>query len=153
MSKLRPTSGREWRKAREEGELFPLPSGAVVRIRPVSIERLIAGGHFPDALTAEAQKVLFEQQEREEEPDLAALFRDSEAIYNVVCKAALVEPRIVDDPQADDEIGIDDLSYQEKEAVYRTAQQPAMQLRRFCQRQIERLEAVPDGEGDGDAAE
>ena len=153
MATLQPTSGRELRRIRREGELLPFPSGLVVRVRPVSVEKLIIGGHFPDALTAEAQKVLFEGQGDAGEVDLATLLADSEAVYDVVCKAALVEPRIVDKPKADDEIGIDDLSYKEKESIYMAAQQPAMQLRKFCQKQVAKLEAVPDGEGDGDPAE
>lgn len=144
---LRPTLGIEWRKPRREGVLVPLPSGNVARIRPVALDVMIASGQIPDVLTPLAAKTLWTEVEADQIGNVAEMATGMADLFNVVCRAAFVEPRIVDDPQAEDEIGIEDIDFQDKAAVFQLAIGPARQLELFRERQEAAMAALRAGEG------
>jgi len=154
----RPTRGVEWRKPREEGFTLALPSGNVARIRPVALDVLLRQGAVPDLLTSWVAKTIYEGVDTEELDRLLGaenLVEQSDemlSLIDAICTAAFVEPRIVEDPQEDDEIAIEDVELGDRGAVFSLAVLPAQALRSFLERQAAGVEPVPDGDGDGPAA-
>lgn len=149
------TPASEFRRGRELGELITLaPTGRVVRMHTVKPAHLLRLGTIPDVLANLVMKMLYGQitdaeyreffnlQERKEH---AVEMADS---LRVVCTAALIEPSIVENPQGDDEIAIDDLEDSEQRIIFDLALLEASSLSRFRRRQEELMEPVDDGEGD-----
>lgn len=146
------TPGAAFRAMREQGVVQTLPSGRVVRMRTVTPDRLLRLGHIPDILTPFALGLLYGKdpdveavqflQPREQAQEAIAML-DSIA---VVCRAALVSPRVVDDPQAEDEIAIEDLTIDERGWVFRLALWPAEMLKSFRFQPSGNVETLPDGQ-------
>lgn len=153
------TLGANWRKPREEGFVFPLPSGNVARLRPVMLDMLLAQGKVPDLLTGEIANMVFEgfdvpKIEAMMAPDnLVKLSAEWVELINTICTEAFLEPRIVDNPQADDEISIGDLELVDRGHVFSIAILPAGAMAAFFRRQSARMATLQDDEGDGDPAE
>lgn len=163
---IRPTRGIDWRKPREEGYLLALPSGESLlpsgnfaRIRPVALDVLLRQGTIPDLLTPFVAKMIYEGVDTKELDALLSVEKLAEqsdemlALIDAICIAAFLEPRIVADPQADDEIAIEDVELADRGTVFSLAVLPANDLRRFLERQASSVEPVPDGDGDGAEAE
>lgn len=168
---LRPTSGKEWRTARTTGTPIQLPhSGHIAIVRPVEPGQLIKQGEVLDILSPLVSTMLFEgtdaglaqiQQAVSDASgdDPTALQRaianlgSLERMCDIVCRAAFLNPRIVDDPQADDEIALDDLALQDKIHVTNLSLAGAIALERFRYQPAPDVAAVPDGEGDGQPAQ
>lgn len=147
-----PTSGLAWRKPREEGYVVKLePSGHYVRMRPAALDVLIASGKIPDLLTPAAADALWGDRllNSAEVKGLLAeakAAKDFTSLVNLVVRASVMEPRIVDNPQADDEISLEDIEFPDKLLIYQLAIQPVTVLNSFRDRQIADVEALPDGE-------
>lgn len=145
---LTPVSGAALRAVREQGVLQELPSGIVVRMRPVKPAHLLRLGKIPDVLTPLVLKVLYGQAQQRDFNDFLSLREQrDEALavvesVRVVCTAALVEPRIVDDPQADDEIHIDDLDAADQAWIFNLAFLEAKELRSFRRGQAPDVEPM-----------
>ena len=92
-----------------------LPSGRVVRIRPAKPRALLALGQLPDELAELAVAMVYGQLTREQWialftlPDRIDQARARLETLRALCTAALVYPRLVEHPQADDEMHFDDL--------------------------------------------
>jgi len=159
MSEMQPTRGIDWRKPREEGYLLALPSGNTARIRPVALDVLLRHGEIPDILTPLIAKMIYEGVDTDELDRLLSVETLAEqsdemlALIDAICTASFVQPRIVDEPQAEDEIAIADVDLADRGTVFSLAVLPARHLRSFCERQAAGVEAVPDGDGDGPAPE
>jgi len=155
----RPTRGIDWRKPREEGFLLALPSGNSAKIRPVALDVLLRQGKVPDLLTPFVAKMIYEGVDTDELDKLLSVEKLAEqsdemlALIDAICAAAFLEPRIVAEPQAEDEIAIEDVELADRGTVFSLAMLPANDLRRFLERQAPSLEPVPDGDGDGPAPE
>lgn len=148
MSKsTRPTSGRQWRKAREEGIVVTLPSGNIARLRPVALDVMLANGQMPDLLAPIAAKSLWDEIDTEKIAGMVDMAKGMADLFGIVCKAALLEPRVVDNPTADDEIALDDIEFQDKAAIFQLAIAPTRALELFRRQQEQRLAAVHDGQG------
>jgi len=132
--KRRPTSGAEWRKPREEGFLVHLLSGNMARIRPVALDVLLRQGEIPDLLTPWVAKTIYEGVDTDELDKLLnveTLVEQSDemlSLIDAICTAAFVEPRIVADPQAEDEIHITDVELADRGSVFSLAVLPAKEL-------------------------
>lgn len=154
---LVPTSGREWRQAREEGFVVMLPSGRVVRMQPVSLEKLIIYGEIPDTLVPLAAGSLWvgvNPEENKDDPEaVRKLLKDADELFGLICRASFMEPVITDEPQADNEIHIDDLEFRDKVQGFEYAQLPSVSLRNFRDEQEKLLAALRNGQDDGAAAE
>jgi len=155
----RPTRGIDWRKPREEGFLLALPSGNTVRIRSVALDVLLRQGKVPDLLTPFIAKTIYDGVDTKQLDEMLSIENLAEqsdemlALIDAICVAAFLEPRIVDDPQAEDEISIEDVELADRGTVFSLAMLPANDLRRFLDRQAASLEPVSDGNGDGPAPE
>jgi len=106
------------------------------------LDRLAAAGKIPDFLTPMVYKLTFHQLGAPE-PEFKS---DEEFIelVNIVAPAALLEPRIVENPQSPDEIALDDLDFGDRTAIYMLAKQPLEVLHRFRLQQAGDVEPLPD---------
>lgn len=109
------TSGKDWRSASDAQEIT-LPSGKVALLKKPDVLELIADQDMPDLITnqlmsnltgAPAAKV---EVKREDMPKMLN-------ILNKMCKACFVEPRIVDNAAAEDEIELRHIDFNDKVAV------------------------------------
>lgn len=148
-----PTSGKEWRKAREEGFPFRLDSGRMVRLRPVSLAALIRRGDIPNLLIPVVADMLW-RKSRTDDRTAEQMAADDSAeeekwffdLSGVIIRDCLVAPRVVDNPQADDEISLDDISFSDQLAIYRFAKLPAEVLEMFLPQQNGDVATLPAGE-------
>jgi hypothetical protein len=145
---ITPTAGNLWRREREAGEVVALSSMHTARLRPVALDMLITTGEIPDILTPLAEKALWGDTFRKEGSDKELI-----DLINIIVPMAMVSPKVVDNPQADDEIGLNDLDFLEKYTIFCYVTQPAEVLRRFRLEQEASLGSVSDSEGVGDATE
>lgn len=160
---IKPMLGKAWRKVREEGEVGILPSGKPVRGRTVlPIHILELGEDVPDILTALALKLFYGKASYKE----VLAFRDvrenaEEALkvgkaLKIVTRAFLLEPRVVDEPLADDEISIDDVEPADQAAIWDVAFMGADALSKFFRESREQdsdLQGVAESEPVSPAAE
>jgi len=147
------TPASEFRKGREVGEVVTLPStNRKVRMRTVKMDRLLELGDIPDVLSNLVVESLYGEMTNEKYRQFFTLVERKEhalemtRALKIVCTAALIEPKIVDDPQADDDISIDDLEYTERRVIFDLALLEASGLSRFRQRQEEDLESMDNVE-------
>lgn len=154
------TPAAEFRRVRTQGEKITIPStGRIVRMRTVKPAYLLRLGKIPDPLaelvirllygqlTNEQYQAFFDLQERKEHAvDLAESLR-------VVCTAALIDPVIVDEPQAGNEIHIDDLEDGEQRYIFDLALLEATALSRFRQQQAANVDVVSPSEVHAEQAE
>lgn len=157
-----PITFAEWRKEKriiQEGIEQPLLSGLVVRMRPVQPDTLLRSGRVPDLLTPLVIKSLYESVREELDAFVFEPRKQTEETLqmiesvNVVVEAALVYPRVVAKPTADDEIAIDELSLSDRMWIFRLAFMPAELLSRFRYEPPRDVEAVADEQGDAQQAE
>ncbi len=153
MAEQLPTSGALWRKPREEGVPVALPSGHVALIRPVALDVLLRSGKIPDLLSPLAAKSLWQDTTFEELGQAADLAQGMADLVNLVCQAAFLSPRIVEAPQAEDEIALDDVTFGDKMLVFQAATAGARALERFRPGQSTDVAPVHDGEGEQQPAE
>jgi hypothetical protein len=146
VNKFKPTSGATWRKSREEGEVVTLPSGNVARLRPVALDQLIISGKLPDLLTPIAAKSLWTETDTSTIADQVETAKGFAELVNLVVPLAMLTPRIVLDPQADDEIAMDDIEFSDKIAIFQLATGGSTVLRAFRERQEASVDALPDSE-------
>ncbi len=147
------TPASEWRKPREEGYEITLLSGRTAKLRPVALDVLISSGGLPDVLTPFAAQTLWQEREPDEIADAAEMAKSYSELINAIVPAAFLYPKVVENPEEDDEIGLDDIDFADKIQVFNLATAGAMALRKFRDQQGGNVEAGPDREGDGDKAE
>ncbi len=149
------TSGKAWREARENGVEIKFPSGFTASIRPIDVDFFVRVGRVPNVMAGMLADLLDGKHVKMDKPPLEKLEdrRDWLDFLNELVKYAFISPRIVDDPQADDEISIDDLAYGDKFIVYQLFAQPAEVLRRFRDAQSKFVAVVDDPKNNGAAAQ
>lgn len=154
MADQQPTvsSAVEWRRPREEGFLKQLPSGKIARLRPISPDLLLYRGEVPDLLTGLVTKMVMGGADAQDldavvNPALSiAEAGDSVRFFNLVCQLAFVSPRIVENPQGDDEIAIEDVDLVDRGFVWRVCTLATDELRFFRVEPPVDVAPVPDGE-------
>jgi len=144
---ITPTLARTWRQPRAEGFVVTLPSGNVARLRPVALDRMILSGSLPDLLTPLAAKTLWTTTDEAEIGNQIELARGFVDLVNLIVPLAMMEPTIVEDPQTDSEISIEDIDFGDKVAVFQLATQPATFLKAFREQQAGGLATLHNGEG------
>lgn len=143
---VKPTSGRDWRKARLEGETVTLPSGNIATLRPVALDLLITSGKLPDLLTPIAAKSLFVEESAATIADQAELAKGYAELINLIVPLAMLSPRITPEPVKDDEISLDDLEFSDKVAIFNLATGGATVLKSFREQQERHVAVTPDSE-------
>lgn len=111
------TSGRDIRAKRVRE--VTLPSGSVVEVRQPSLLNLISDERTPDMLRSYAIKAVQAGASGKKAPTLELNlqpenFGEVIKLMNTMARACLVNPRVVDNPIADDEISVDDLTDDDK---------------------------------------
>ena len=144
---IMPASAGDWRKLNKTTTVTTLAySGLTVEIGTIQMDQLLLAGKIPDLLTPIVAEALWspvgQGRDVAELSDQKGFFE----LVNIVVGAALIAPRVVAKPAADDEIAIDDLSFLDKITIYRTATQPLGVLHRFRVEQEPTVDAVPEGE-------
>lgn len=149
VQELKPTLGKQLRQMRETGVVLPFPSGSNYRVRVVGAANMLRRGNLPNVLltfvtdaiyhgvTADKIDKFMTLQEKEEH---ATEFLDS---LKACCEEVFLEPRIVDNPQADDEISIADLHLQDQAWAFDLAFGFARELRPFRPQQGPDVVSLP----------
>jgi hypothetical protein len=145
------TQGKAMRAAREQGVVLELPSGNVYRLRMTSAALLLKRGNLPNILTAFATEMLYDSDKAAEKYNafLAPTDKSERALevlasYEAVCKEMFLEPKVVDNPQADDEISIDNLSLADQTWCFWLAFQAVNDLKSFRTQQELDVERVAE---------
>lgn len=124
---LQVTPAREFRRPRVEGTLKRLGSGRVIRWKPIELHRLYLAGDIPDLLKPlVASRIWGEKDE-----DRDASFRKYWTVKLFVVSVAVIEPKVVEDPSAADEIAVTDFFDDEIDEIYEMATEPAKELHPF----------------------
>lgn len=144
MGKRKVTSASAWREPREKGFVVTLPSGNAARIRPVALDVMIQDGTLPDLLSPIAAKSLWTETDIEEIGKVAELATGMAELFGQVCKAAFLDPRVVesDEGLGEGEIALADVSFDDKAFVFQLAIQSAQILRTFCEQQARNVEST-----------
>lgn len=108
----------------------------------------IHAGKIPDYLTETVQNLIDgrENSVKQPEQDKIAEFR---VWIDELMKWTFVSPKVVDNPQGDNEIGVDDIGWIDKMHIYRFFGQPAQMLRGFRLAPIKPMAPVDAPEVDG----
>lgn len=149
---LTPTSGSEWREKVRGGVVLRFPSGFVGRVRSVQPSVLFETGTLPDSLTPIVAEMM-EGGAGDLSPQSIDMLQGQMDLVNAICRSAMLEPRIVDDPQSDDEIGIGDLEWADKLFLTQTLGATTHDLELFRQKQIDDVDALGATERYSDTSE
>jgi hypothetical protein len=155
MDKLPVTSGLEWRRNREEGELVQLPySGKIIRLRTVRPDQLLRLGKIPNPLAALMVDIIYGNVDSDRMSNFLDVQEGVESAMDlieslrVVCTAAFVEPKIVDNPTKDNEISFDDLELSDRSYVFRLTFVSAEALKTFRYKPPSDVEVASNGAAD-----
>lgn len=146
------TTAEERRKKREAGLELTFPEyGDVVAIRPLDEGFFLQAGMIPDFLAPVVQELLgtgkIEKLPSPEKNEKWLTFLDK------MVKFAYLHPKVVDQPQGDDEIAIEDVGYSDKVFLYSFFGSSANILRAFRARQIQSLATVDVAKNNGHLTE
>jgi hypothetical protein len=108
------TSGRAWRDKNQEE--VTLPSGNVALLRRPDMMQLATEDDAPNVLAGVVVAAMQGKDMKKLEVKPTGL-KDLVALQNKVCIACFVSPKIVDNPQAEDEISLADLTMYDKSFV------------------------------------
>ena len=136
------TTAKEMKQKRAVGIEFLLKDyDDVVFVKPIDAALWFMTGRVPDWLASTVQTALNGQAYQMPIPTELST-RDWLVWLNSLVKETIVSPKVVDAPQGTDEIGIDELSYNDKLAIYYLFGSPAERLRKFRLEQIKSLASV-----------
>lgn len=108
MAELKVTSGKAWRT---KGEIVKLPSGNIARLKkPDPMSLLAPDGDMPDSLIG----FMMSNEDGMDQRPFAEVLPDLLPLLTRIVKAVFIEPRVVDEPTADDEIHANDVSLPDK---------------------------------------
>lgn len=143
---LTPTSGAVWRQPREQGYTVTLPSGNVATLRPVALDSLLAAGEIPDLLSPVVAKTLWAETEPAALAEQGELAKGFLELIALVVPLAMMEPIVVNEPRADNEIALDDIELADKVGIFNLATGGASVLKSFLAEETKRLDAISDRE-------
>lgn len=150
-------SVKEWREQqraiRTEGLPLELPSGLTVYVRNTTLAAVLTADGVPDSLTPIVAKLLSGGVEDIEKTGLEKILLADSVMSETVCRLTIISPRIVKNPQADDEIAIEDLDSEDRRVLRGLVELPARRLDSFCQEQKIALAALYAGEAVADESE
>lgn len=118
---------KEVRHAEEVGEVVELSSGNAYRLRRPRLMSLVAQGLIPAQLVHSAVNA---QNDAKRSPqDVANVFQ----LWRAIAPLAVMEPKVVKENPADDEITVDDLPEEDLQEIFIYTQSSLEGLRRFRQ--------------------
>jgi hypothetical protein len=133
----KPTSGAEMRANREQGQVVLFPSGNYYRVRWSTAASLLRRGNLPNVLLSFVVDALYKGL-ASEKVDAFLSLRDKEdnaqdflASLKVLAEDMWMEPKIVETPQADDEISIADLPIIDQAFAFDICFRPAKEVLPF----------------------
>lgn len=150
------SSGKAWREAREQGIEFKFPdSGEIAALRPIDVGLFVLTADIPDVLVKDVLNIINNKptqlqlppQEEIEQSKSWLKFLDDLTIF------AFVNPKVVSDPQTDNEISVEDVCYADKLQLFLLFSQPVRILRRFREYQNKPVAALVPTANDADQAE
>lgn len=140
------TQGAQWRKEVEEGVELYLPSGNTARIRGVNLDAFLRSKTIPDLLSPLVSELINGKTDPKELT--VEQYLEYVDIYDAFCKACFVSPKVVDDPQADDEISPQDIANEDKMFLFEFLGRPAILLSSFRPKQNGTVESMVSESGD-----
>lgn len=150
MSELKKGASRasDWKKWKQEGYLLEFPSGVSAYVRPVSLDLLMSSYFVPNELIPHVEEMMRSSSASKEgkNVDTVELSRNNIKFSAAVAYASFISPRVVAEPQEDDEISPEDISTEDLQFLVRWISYPASELRKFSQDQSAGLEPVPPWE-------
>lgn len=155
VTSQQPSTALEWRKAREVGELVPLPSGLSARLRPADLMKMVKLGKIPDLLSPLAAKVVWAEQEPGEIGDTLEMAMGYYDLISIVIPAIFVYPEIVTDEEAgltDDQILLADVGQDDRVIAFNLAISGVSAMKQFRERQNEFMAALSDVNEDSETA-
>lgn len=150
------TTVAEMRAKRARGIEFTLPEyGDVVWMRPMDAEFFYKSGRIPDFLASTVEDMIKGSQYQMVVPENKTPDETTKwlAWLDELVKWTIISPKVVDDPQADDEIGVDEIGYADKIAIYSWFGRPAQALRFFRDQQAKPVGFVDAPKDNGNLAE
>lgn len=141
------TSGTVWRERHRAVEV-QLPSGNTALLRPLNGSFLLRLTGIPAHLTGLVVELVQSGGRVSDLSDAEKLHHWFE-LMDEVCKAMFVNPRIVPDPQQNDEISIEDLDDEDRTFVMGLIGKGVRELESFRPKQTVNVVGVADESGDG----
>jgi hypothetical protein len=141
------TSAAERRNKRDAGVEIQFPEyGDWVAIRPMDEAFFFKQGMIPDFLAPFINEMIATGQAK-----MPTIEKNEEWLkfLDSLVRFSFVNPKVVDDPQADNEIGIDEVGYADKCFLYGLFGRPANILRAFRDQQTKPVAVVPPAKADG----
>lgn len=138
------TSGKDWRKPREEGMEIEFPaSGNVARIKPLGLDWFINHDAIPNILNSAVFEELADKDITQLSDSNLEALKTTTAFLDSVVRATFVYPKIVDKPTSDDEISIDDVIMEDKYFLFTLLARPAQMLQSFRPKPEGNVGAIP----------
>lgn len=151
---VKPLKAGERRRLKEAGEWTPIgQEGLWVRVRPVPLHLMIEAGQVPNVLIPVAYSVIYQPDKRR---DLASDVKTAKQFVDLcklVAPLTLLQPRIVENPQGDDEMALEDFNAEELSDLLNVALLPTERLKSFRHQQEAMLGAMANVQGVPPAAE
>jgi len=119
---------KERARKNREGELVELPSGIVLRVARPQLVSLLTGNAVPGKLSAIALKLINGGKAQLNNVDE---MNGMMALVDKVVVSAVVEPKVVEKDPAENEVGIADLSDDDKLAIFSYVQSGEAGLEKF----------------------
>jgi hypothetical protein len=147
---LLATSGAAMRQLREKGVVLTFPSGYSYRVCMPGAAGMLKRGNLPNPLLAFVVDAFYNGMTPEKyQTFLSAKDRAEDVLatldaLKVVCEAMFMEPRIVDEPQSDDECTIDDVPIDDREWAFRMMFYPVKEVHPFRGEQKVDVASVPE---------
>lgn len=151
MNELIVTTGKEWRES--IGVILRLPSGRVAKIRAVGPDMVFQQGKLPDSLTPIIAKIMDGGKAGSEAIQTMADLVGMADFLNAVTRCAFLDPRVVDKPSKDNEIGINDVDYPDKVFLMEVLGATTQQLENFRVEQESDVDDLVSTEGHDEASE
>lgn len=143
------STASEMRQRRSEGVEIVFPEyGDTIAIRPMDAAFFFRHGRIPDFLAPAVNELLANGNVTLPTPEKNMEWLQ---FLDELVKFAFVDPKVVDNPQGEHEISIDDVGYSDKVYLYRLFGYPADFLRRFRDGQKKSVATVDASKNNGRA--
>lgn len=155
---LAVTQGKAMREMREAGVVLPFPSGNNYRVRLVGAARLLRRGSLPNVLLSFAIDAIYNGVSVEKLDAFLTLQDKEENVLEfmkslrIICEEMFMDPLVVENPTADNEVFIDDIAPIDQGWAFKLAFAPAEALRPFRAESESDVVSVPELESVSEAA-